>query len=187
MSTVAASERGVLRVFAVDLPEAEIGAFLAFDRASGFSAPFAHALVPGLTLDPDFIAVFPVRHLPTLGHKDLLDYVSQTAFKPADLAHNAKALRAEAGWVVLIWSDAFGDRAATLTPAPPIRPVATLRMTDPAPRDRSTTRVWVVPKRNARMAAPPGTQVRRRNAATGLALITMVLLAFALVYIGVPQ
>lgn len=189
MTTIALGEQGVLRVFAVDLPEAAVAEVLALDPVSGHPTAFNRALVPDIPLDPDFIEAFPVSQLHQYGHDGLLSYLKRSPIKPSDLSHSAKALGAESGWVVLIWSDAFGARAATLRAAPPIRAVATLRMTSPAPRERPTERLWVAPRpqRKPRTLSPPSDTVRKRNALTGLALIAMVLIAFGLVYIGVPQ
>lgn len=185
MIAVPAGERGVLRVFALDLPDADAAAFVTPE--GGRASRFQDALAPDNALDLDFIEAFPVDQLPQHGHADLLAYVSTAAIKPTDLAHNAKALRTESGWVVLVWSDALGGTAATLHTATPIRAVATLRMTTAADRPRTAPKMPPPARRaKSRTSNAPSQSVRMRNSITGAALIVMVLIAFALVYIGVP-
>lgn len=178
MSGVAAGEIGVLRVFAIDLPGGKAEKFVAVERASGVATRFNHALSPSVTLDPAFVEIVCVADLRRQGHSDLLAYVTDAQFRPADLAHNAKALRAAAGQLVLVWSEAFGGAAVALHPAPPVRLLATLRMTAPAPRPRGQTKARALP-------VDPR---QRRNMITGLALagVVALALALALVYLGVP-
>jgi hypothetical protein len=171
-------ERGVLRVFAVDSPDTEAATFVAAP-ASGLASPFNMALVKGLTLNHDFVEAFPVARLHEVGHPDLLSYVSGAPVKPADLAHNTKTLKAQTGWVVLIWSKAFGGAAAELHPTPLIRLVSSLRLTEPD--EPSTARRMPKPD-----AAPLSAAMQRRNRITGIALITLVLVALGLVYVGLP-
>ena len=188
MSRVAAGETGVLPVFAIDLPDKAAGDFVAVDPASGSPSRFNTVLVPEFTLDPDFVEAFVVSDLHRFGHADLVAYVSGASPRPADLAHNARALREVAGWVVLLWSGAFGGRAAAVHPIAPIRLLATLRLADPAPRPRVGDAPFAPPRLRAAMRTNllPADPRRMRNAITGLALAGVVALATALVYLGIP-
>ena len=188
MSRVAAGETGVLRVFAIDLPDKAAGDFVAVDPASGSPSRFNTVLVPEFTLDPDFVEAFVVSDLHRFGHADLVAYVSGASPRPADLAHNARALREVAGWVVLLWSGAFGGRAAAVPPVAPVRLLATLRLADPAPRAPVGDAPFAPPRPRAAMRTNhlPADPRRLRNAITGLALAGVVALATTLVYLGVP-
>ncbi|WP_170402876.1 hypothetical protein [Ruegeria arenilitoris] len=104
--TVAPHERGVIRLFTLDMRPEE-AKFLrepgAADQALGVAG-----------LDPDQIDVFPVSDLEDLG---LFGYLNEGCGVAADQLDRA-ALETIEGWVMVVRSAAFGDRAATLTPDP---------------------------------------------------------------------
>lgn len=127
---VAKGERGIVRIFAVDLPEPELEHFTA--RTTGTNGkvrwPLQEALgVP--VLDEDFIEQFPMEDLAELG---LSGYLSEGYDIPDDALSNVSdALDAIAGNVLLIWSEAFGGAETILVPSAPLRHVATLQEPQP--------------------------------------------------------
>lgn len=102
--TIAPHERGVIRVFSLDMRPEE---------AKFLREPGAADQVLGVEgLDPDQIDVFPVSDLEDLG---LYGYLHDGCGVAADqLDHDG--LGAIDGWVMVVRSAAFGGRAATLTP-----------------------------------------------------------------------
>ena len=104
--TVAPHERGVLRVFTLDMRSEE---------AKFLREPGAADQVLGVDgLNPDQIDVFPVSDLEDLG---LYGYLSEGCGVSADQLDRA-ALDAIEGWVMVVRSAAFDDRPVTLTPDP---------------------------------------------------------------------
>lgn len=104
--TVTQGERGLVRVFALDM---------APEEARFLAEPGAVDQVLGVTgLDPDHVDVIAVRDLDDLG---LAGYLAEGAGIPADQI-DAGALDAVTGHVLILRSRAFGGHAATLTPSP---------------------------------------------------------------------
>lgn len=111
---VPANESGVVRVFDLDLPQAEIAA-MKEGPIDGMTDPAAQLL--GLRqLRRDGIEIFPVTDLAGLG---LPGYLSQGGGIPeAALAADAERLTAISGHVMIVYSRAFDGDAATLKPDP---------------------------------------------------------------------
>lgn len=104
--TVAPHERGVIRLFTLGMRPEE---------AKFLREPGAVDQVLGVTgLDTDQIDVFPVSDLEDLG---LYGYLNEGCGVSADQLDRT-ALDAIEGWVMVVRSAAFGDRAVTLTPDP---------------------------------------------------------------------
>ena len=123
---VAKGERGIVRIFAIDLPEHELENFTT--RVSGTNGqahwPLQEALGVSF-LDEDFIEQFPMEDLAELG---LSGYLSEGYDIPKDaLSKVSDALDAITGNVLLIWSEAFGGAETSLVPSSPLRHVATLQ------------------------------------------------------------
>ncbi len=184
MTIIPAGERGVLRIFAVDLPDDRAHDFVAVDPTTSTPSRFNAALAPDTLLDPDFIEAFPVGQLTQFGHDDLFGYLNNAAYKSTDLAHNKAALRSARGWVVLVWSDAFRGAQTPLHLAPPIRLMVSLRAAAPEAATRPAHRAMPLPKprRNLR----PSNPTHVRNAVTAMGLVGVVLAALYLVYVGLP-
>jgi hypothetical protein len=111
-------ERGIVRLFAVDLPEEEARAFAADPGAVGRALG-----VEGL--DPAYIDVFPVSRVAVLGLPTFLSEGHGIA--PSRLEPDAPMLEGLDGHVAIVSSRAFRDRARSLTAAPPLRLVGTWR------------------------------------------------------------
>lgn len=124
---VSATERGLVRLFAVDLPGEEIENFRTpkinsdgelaewpLDDALGFSF-----------LDEDFIELFPVSDLEDLGLTGYM--VEGLGIAQKDVDEDAARLTAQKGWVLVVLSAAFGGVAQTLTPKSPLRWLGTYR------------------------------------------------------------
>ncbi|MEL6799417.1 MAG: hypothetical protein AAFO80_06025 [Pseudomonadota bacterium] len=120
---VAAHERGVLRVFAVDLSPKEARGFLrAFDE--GGPEILAEALgVPGL--NPDYVELFASEDIADLGLPAYL--VDGYGVSDPALSSDADRLDALDGCIAVIVSAAFGGAAYDLTVREPLRLVATYR------------------------------------------------------------
>ncbi len=122
---VSSSERGLVRLFAVDLPGEEIETFRSakinsdgelaewpLDDALGFSF-----------LDEDFIELFDVSDLEDLGLTGYM--VEGLGIAQKDVNEDAARLAAQKGWVLIVLSAAFGGVAQTLTPKSPLRWIGT--------------------------------------------------------------
>lgn len=116
---VKSSERGVVRLFDVDLPAKDIATFV---RRNG-NWPLCEALGAEY-LDQDRIEVFDVADLTGVG---LAGYLQEGMGIPSDqIAPLRERLNALAGAVLVVPSSAFGGTAQTLTPRAPLSLVASL-------------------------------------------------------------
>ncbi|WP_170372331.1 hypothetical protein [Ruegeria arenilitoris] len=106
---ISAGERGVIRLFALDMRPEE---------AKFLREPGAADQVLGVSgLDPQQIDVFPVSDLEDLG---LYGYLSEGCGVSEDQLDRAK-LESVDGWVLVLRSAALSARAATLSPDPRLR------------------------------------------------------------------
>lgn len=120
MNTVMADERGAVRVFALDLPPDQAARLRDDPGPEDGPAPL-QALLGARYLDADFVEVFDVADLEGLG---IYGYLRDgNGVSEADLAPHRAALEALSGWVVIVYSSAFGGFAQTLGPAPALRPI----------------------------------------------------------------
>lgn len=174
MTVIPEGERGVARVFALDVPP-EHARFLKDD-------PAALADILGVEeLDGEHAEVFQASDLGELG---LAGYLSDGAGIPAgELERHRAALDALDGWVLVLFSRAFGGRAARLTPAGVVRPVAALAA---EPTDWSAKPMTPVDSARPGTGAATGRTVpraaRSRARMTGAVIVALVL---ALVVIAV--
>ncbi len=107
--TIAPNERGVLRLFALDMRPEE---------ANFLREPGAVDQVLGVHgLDPEQIDIFPVSDLEDLG---LYGYLNDGCGVSDDQLNRDK-LEAMEGWVMVVRSAAFHGQAATLTHDPKLR------------------------------------------------------------------
>ncbi len=104
--TVAPHEQGVIRLFSLDMRPEE---------AKFLREPGAADQVMGVDgLDPDQIDIFPVSDLEDLG---LFGYLHEGGGVSEDQL-DRNMLEAVEGWVMVVRSAAFGERAAQLAPDP---------------------------------------------------------------------
>lgn len=111
-------EYGTLRVFALSLSDDEAQALR--DNEAGHSP----AGVLGIdTIDTQHVEVFRVGDLGPMG---LAGYLREGVdVVEADIARDAAKLAKIDGWVMLVYSSAFGGDAVTLTPAPELTLIGT--------------------------------------------------------------
>lgn len=167
---IRASEQGVVRVFAVDLPADGIAAFT---RRNG-SWPLREAL-GAQHLDAGRIDVFDVADLDGVG---LTGYLQEGAGIPADQIAPLRArLDGLSGTVLVVPTSAFGGTEQTLTPRAPLRLVATLTES----RDPVTFRP--LPDQSARATEPEPPAAPARKAPSDAAMSGRVAM-IALVVLG---
>ncbi|GGH35054.1 hypothetical protein SAMN05444007_10842 [Cribrihabitans marinus] len=158
--TIPAGERGVLRLFALDMPA---------QQAKFLREPGAAAQVLGVeTLEADQVEVFPVKDLDDLG---LAGYLAEGyAIAPEQLDHDA--LAALTGWVLLLRSRAFGGQETHLDPDPALRLIGTYReaVTDwsAGPLEAGSAAPYSAPP-------PPPRALRRKARGVGFALFAVVM------------
>lgn len=101
------NERGVIRVFALSMTEAEAKALR--------DDPAAISSALGADVDADHVEVFPVSDLEGVG---LVGYLAEGNAVPMDqLTPDRAKLDKLGGWVLIVFSRAFGDAPTALTPA----------------------------------------------------------------------
>ena len=122
---VRADERGVVRLFAVDLPPEQIKGFAEPDyKTDPDEAPWALKEALGAEyLDSDFIELFPVSDLTGVG---LPGYRTEgLGIAEGDVASDRARLEAVSGHVLIVVSSAFGGFAQTIRPRAPLRWIGT--------------------------------------------------------------
>lgn len=106
--SIKASEHGVIRVFALSMSQGEAKAL------KGDAAALSAAL--GAEVDAAHIEVFPVSDLEGVG---IIGYLTEGNAIPRDQVTPDKAKLAKlGGWVMIVFSRAFGGAAVTLAPVP---------------------------------------------------------------------
>ncbi len=166
--SVTPGEHGVLRVFGIDLPDADIAAFA---TEAGTAWPLRDTLGVS-SLDPKFVEVVDLETFRSYGFARYL--AEGYGIAEADLYADTARLDALSGHVTLVVSQAFGGQAANLTVTPPLRHIATFRA------DTSGTPTGVLHAETAKpQAAPEGTPPKppRTDASTGGRIALFALLA----------
>lgn len=120
---VAAHERGVLRVFSVDLPQDEAAGFLRSFDERGPEVLAEQLGVPAL--NPDYVEMFAAEDIADIGLPAYL--VDGYGVSDAALAADADRLDALEGCVAVIVSSAFDGMAYDLTVRDPLQLVGTYR------------------------------------------------------------
>ncbi|WP_227267628.1 hypothetical protein [Roseobacter weihaiensis] len=110
--SIPAAESGLIRVFALSLPEAEAKA-LKTDRAPNGGHPVERAL-GAEKLVTKHVEVFPISDLGDMSLPDYLTEGAGAAVPPID-SDRAKLMALE-GWVMIVYSSAFGGNAQDITP-----------------------------------------------------------------------
>jgi hypothetical protein len=173
--TIPANEAGLVRVFSLSLTDEEAKTIKANE---GTPSPQAQAL--GVAdLDPAHVEVFA---LADLGDMSLADYLIEGAGAlPKPLHADRSKLAALEGWVMVVYSSAFGDSAVEAHPAP----VLTLIGTYPqegldlsAPIDLSTPSAL---PREAESPEPPAKKRPSDAAMSGRIAMLALLVAFFVV------
>lgn len=111
---IKASEHGVVRLFAIDLPLGD---------AAAFDVDALGAALGGIALDAEQVDLIAPDDLQDLGLDGYL--IHGIGIPPSEVIQLRPQLRALKGHVALIRSAAFGGMAATLTPRKPVRWIAT--------------------------------------------------------------
>lgn len=112
---VPSNERGMIRVFALSMTDKEARALKDDPEAIGTAL--------GASVDAQHVEVFPVSDLEGIG---LVGYlVEGNAVPPEQLSSDRAKLEKLGGWVMIVFSLAFGDRATALQPAPTLTLIGT--------------------------------------------------------------
>jgi len=119
---VKANERGVIRVFVVNLTADQVEGFLTDPDDGSIPSPASRAL--GVThLDPEFVELFALGNLDGLG---LAGYLTDgLGVAEADVKPYASRLNAMTGFVLIVLSKAFGGQEATIKPTAPLKWIGT--------------------------------------------------------------
>ena len=122
---ISAGERGVVRLFAVDLPPEQIEAFAEPDyEANADDPPWPLKDALGAEhLDADFIELFPIGDLKGVG---LPGYMTEgLGIAEKDVKADRARLEAMGGHVLIVLSAAFGGVEQTIKPRAPLRWIGT--------------------------------------------------------------
>ena len=112
---IPANQSGVIRVFALSMTDAEAKALR--DDAGAINAAL------GAEVDAEHIEVFPLSDLEGVG---ITGYLTEGNAVPAqDIAPDRAKLERLGGWVMIVFSRAFGGQANTLTPIPALTLIGT--------------------------------------------------------------
>lgn len=107
-------ERGVIRLFSLDMPPDEIETFAEADAVWGVKEALGAE-----TLDHAYVEVFDAGDVAEIG---LTNYLMQGAGIPeGEIAGDRARLDALKGPLLIVTSGAFGQKAQTLHPAAPLR------------------------------------------------------------------
>lgn len=121
--TVQAGERGLIRIYAIDLPDDRLPAFTQ-PQFNGDAAPtwaFQNTL-GAAHLEEEFVKIFPMEDLEGLGMAGYL--IEGNGVAEADVAPYRELLDGLEGTVAVVFSAAFGGTAQVLSPAHPLRYIA---------------------------------------------------------------
>jgi hypothetical protein len=166
---ISATETGIVRVFAVDIPADQIAAF----TARNGTWPLREAL-GAETLDPSYLDIFDADDLTGVGLPGYL--IDGHAIPEDQIAPLRARLMGQQGTVMVVTSRAFGGTPQTLTPRAPLNLIATLSVAhDPVTFD-------ALPDASARTPEHEEKPQRKKpsDAAMSGRVATVVLLLLAL-------
>jgi hypothetical protein len=170
------NEHGIVRLFTVDLPEAELDDF-AEAKGDGPS-PLQEAL--GVSdLNTDFVELFPVSALEGLGLTGYM--VEGLGIAEADVNEDRARLEAIEGPVLVVLSSAFGGTPQTLTPKPPLRWVGTYT------EERAAVNFKPLPAESAKGTTggkPPPSDAAMSGRVASIALLVLFLLVAVVVWVA---
>ena len=171
--TVRAGEKGVVRLFGLDMPP---------EQARFLREPGAAAQVLGVPdLDPDQVEVFAIADLEGVGLDGYL--ASGHGIPDSEIAPHRPRLQAVTGWVMVVRSRAFGGQALQLAPVDGVRLIATF--TEPGTDWSSAGRIETDSARRGGAAAPRATRARaQRIGGTVFALVIVIVVAIVWLVAG---
>jgi hypothetical protein len=172
---VSATETGLVRVFAIDLPPESIAEFTDPD------APDTAAIRDALgadALSPDHIDLLRVADLQELGLDGYL--VEGLGVAEDEVAPDRARLRGLRGYVLVLPSRAFAGMAQELTPRAPLRWIGTYA--EPRPQSDFTPLTSKAAKGAPLQSGPSNAAMSGRVAA--VALLVMFLLVALMVWIA---
>ncbi|WP_143849639.1 hypothetical protein [Octadecabacter ascidiaceicola] len=123
-NTVSATERGLIRLYSIEMPAEETPAFIDQPLEDDAVWPVMDAL-GARYLDSDFIEVFDVASLEEIGFKGYL--ILGNGVAEEDVAPYAELLDQVTGTVLMVVSSAFGGFEQELSPKRPLRHIATFK------------------------------------------------------------
>ena len=178
--SVTATERGVIRLFMVNLT-ADQAAEFTMDGAENQPSRVAQAL--GLIhLNTEFVELFPLSNLDGLG---LAGYLTEgLGVAEEDVKPQASRLNSMSGYILIVLSQAFGGVSVTLKPTAPLKWIGTYTEEgasvkfEPLPSD-SATGVVEAPKGKA-----PKSDARVGGMIAMYALIAMFALVGLIIWVG---
>lgn len=161
---IKAGERGVVRLFRIDLPKEAIAGFAEEDSLSG-RWPLKAAL--GVEdINPRFVDVVAIRDLDEMG---LTGYMTEGLGVSEDgIAPHRARLEALEGYVLVVLSGAFKGLAVTLLPRAPLRWIGTFF------EERPEVKFETLPSESSRPA--PAEKKPSSNAAMSGRVATLALL-----------
>lgn len=164
---IPANQSGVIRVFALSMTDTEAKALK--------SDPGAINAMLGGAVDAEQVEIFPVSDLEGVG---MAGYLSEgNAVPEADLAPDRAKLDKLGGWVMIVFSRAFGGAATTLTPQPALTLIGTYGSEGVDWRATET----VTSEAAKPFSAPPETVKKKpSDAAMSGRIATLVLILLAL-------
>lgn len=117
--TVPKNERGMIRVFAINRPPLEMAAV--FDKRP--KPDVARELLSAPHINTSSTEIFPMSDLAGVG---LCAYLTEGyAVEETSLAPDRQKLDALDGYVMLVFSDSFGETETTLDPGPDVTLIGT--------------------------------------------------------------
>lgn len=117
-------ERGVVRVFALSMDDQDAKALRANEPPEGDGGPRPVEAALGVSdIDTDFVEVFALSDIREIGLDGYLE--DGNGIEPAQLAPDRGKLTALEGWVMVVYSAAFGGKGAEVRPAPDLTLVGT--------------------------------------------------------------
>lgn len=142
---VSATEHGLVRLFAVDLPPEQIPQFrdMPDDIADW---PITKAL-GATTLDADHIELFDLQDLDDLGLTGYM--VEGLGIAEADVKEDAARLSSQKGWILVVLSSAFEGIAQRLSPKSPLRWIGTYK------EEKAPVQFAPLPDKSAKGTTPP--------------------------------
>ncbi len=172
--TIAAGERGVIRVFALDMRS---------EQVKFLSEPEALEQVLGIDdMNRDQVEIFAIADLEELGLAGYL--IEGCGLLPDEIAPHVNMFQALDGHVLLIRSRAFGGHETRLNPAHQIRLIATLNelgtdwSSDPLKSD--SAKPYSAPKQSPRAARARARRIGFTLFAVMMALITAIVVLLVL-------
>lgn len=185
-NSVSSSERGLIRIYTIDLDADDMAAFATPSDADDGNADWPLKTALGAPhLNADFVEVFDVATLDQIGLSGYL--VAGNGVADDDVVPYRELLEGVQGHVAIVFSAAFGGVEAQLNPQLPLRYLAAFReeqdsVTFQALPDESAKRAETVPD-PAPVKKKPSDAAMSGRVAT-IALLVMALLVWLMIRIA---